>query len=69
MVVSTKISLNIKMIIYSDTSVCDGWAEFPNVTMVKNINVYMDSLGPKTAVFHAPFPRHLDFDHLEETFN
>jgi len=57
------------MIIYSDTSVCDGWAEFPNVTMVKNINVYMDSLGPKTAVFHAPFPRHLDFDHLEETFN
>jgi len=54
------------MIIYTDTDFCDDWSD---VTVIKNINIYTNSPGPKSAVFHAPFPRHLDFDHLEETFN
>jgi hypothetical protein len=32
----------------------------------ENLQEFLSSNGPKIAVFHAPFPRHKDFDHLSD---
>lgn len=31
-----------------------------------NLQEFLSSNGPKIAIFHAPFPRHKDFDHLSD---
>ena len=57
------------MIIYADTDVCDHWVEQNHPNIIKNFNEYLGSPGQKLAIFHAPFPRHLDFEHLVWIFN
>ena len=53
------------MNVYIDNAILD---KFINKSYVihKNLQEFLISNGPKIAVFHAPFPRHKDFDHMSD---
>jgi hypothetical protein len=57
------------MIIYSDNGVCDAWTTQIEAKIVKSFSEYLNLPGPKIAIFQAPFPRHIDFDHLANIFD
>lgn len=57
------------MIIYTDSEVGVQIIRNINQNIIQNFGEFIQKTGPKKAVFHAPFPRHLDFAHLSECFN
>ena len=57
------------MIIYSDSPVSDYWLSQSNLHAVNHFPEYLNDPGPKKAVFHAPFPRHNDFNDLVRIFD
>ena len=57
------------MNIYIDTDIFDGYFDTTTIKIHKNLSDFLLADGPKKAIFHAPFPRHKDFDHLTQVFN
>jgi len=57
------------MNIYIDTDIFNGYIDNTIVKIHKNLSNFLLADGPKKAIFHAPFPRHKDFDHLAQVFN
>lgn len=57
------------MITYVDTNIFDNILDNIPLELVRNFSEYSNSPRPKQAIFHAPFPRHLDFDNLESKLN
>jgi hypothetical protein len=57
------------MNIYIDTDIFDHIIQIPELNIVRNLSEFVLLAGPKKALFHAPFPKHLDFDNLKLTFN
>jgi len=57
------------MITYIDTTIFDNILNKSDINIVRTLNEYRDYRGIKQAIFHAPFPRHLDFNDLELKFN
>ena len=57
------------MNVYIDTDIFDHIIQIPGISIIRNLPDFLESSGPKKAIFHAPFPRHLDFASLKDTFN
>jgi len=57
------------MIVYSDSIVSSQIIGQDGPNIITDFPRYLESLDPKKAVFHAPFPRHNDFDELGRNFD